>query len=235
VVKKTALDAYSRPRSNGIRAINLQDGDEVVSVGITQPGDTIILCSANGKAAHFDEKTVRQMGRTSRGVRGIKLVKDDEVVAMAVADPEAFLLVACEKGHGKRTPIADYPVKGRGNQGVISIQTKGRNGRVISSVLCHEGDDALYISESGMLVRTPVCDVSVMGRNTQGVKLVNLKAEDRLVGLEVVSESDLEQYAARSGDDALEDAEAEPEGETVEVDAPGEEATETEAPEEGEE
>jgi len=218
VVKKTALDAYSRPRSNGIRAINLQEDDEVVSVGITRPGDTIVLCSARGKAAHFDEKAVRQMGRTSRGVRGIKLLEDDEVVAMAVADPEAFLLVACETGHGKRTPIADYPVKGRGNQGVISIQTNGRNGRVISSVLCREGDDALYISESGMLVRTPASEISIMGRNTQGVRLVNLKDGDRLVGLEVVSERDLEQYAARSGADALE-AVAVPEG--AEEESPG--------------
>ena len=209
VVKKTALDAYSRPRSNGIRAINLQEDDEVVSVGITQPGDTIVLCSAMGKAAHFDEKTVRRMGRTSRGVRGIKLLGDDEVVAMAVADPDAFLLVACEKGYGKRTRIADYPVKGRGNQGVISIQTKGRNGRVISSVLCHEGDDALYISEGGMLVRTAVSDISTMGRNTQGVKLVNLKSGDRLMGLEIVSERDLEQYAARSGVEGVEAAEKE--------------------------
>ena len=203
VVKKTALDAYSRPRANGIRAINLEEGDEVVSVGLTRPGDTIVMCSANGKAAHFDEKTVRQMGRTSRGVRGIKLVDDDTVVAMAVADPDAYLLVACEKGHGKRTKLSDYPVKGRGNQGVISIQTKGRNGPVVSSVLCRDGDDALYISENGMLVRTPVSDVSAMGRNTQGVKLVNLKANDRLVGLEIVSESDLEQYAARSGEEGL--------------------------------
>jgi DNA gyrase subunit A len=203
VVKKTALDAYSRPRANGIRAINLEEGDEVVSVGLTRPGDTIVMCSANGKAAHFDEKTVRQMGRTSRGVRGIKLVDDDTVVAMAVADPDAYLLVACEKGHGKRTKLSDYPVKGRGNQGVISIQTKGRNGPVVSSVLCRDGDDALYISENGMLVRTPVSDVSAMGRNTQGVKLVNLKANDRLVGLEIVSESDLEQYAARSGEEGV--------------------------------
>jgi len=237
VVKKTALDAYSRPRSNGIRAINLQEGDEVVSVGITQPGDTIVLCSSNGKAAHFDEKTVRQMGRTSRGVRGIKLQGDDEVVAMAVADPEAYLLVACEKGYGKRTRIADYPVKGRGNQGVISIQTKGRNGRVISSVLCREGDDALYISESGMLVRTAVCDISIMGRNTQGVKLVNLKDDDRLVGLEVVSERDLEQYAARSGAEALESPEAGPEDddsteEAAEDDDSTEEAAEDVSPEE---
>ena len=198
VVKKTALDAYSRPRANGIRAINLEEGDEVVSVGLTRPGDTIVMCSASGKAAHFDEKTVRQMGRTSRGVRGIKLVGEDSVVAMAVADPDAYLLVACEKGHGKRTKLSDYPVKGRGNQGVISIQTKGRNGPVVSSVLCRDGDEALYISENGMLVRTPVSDVSTMGRNTQGVKLVNLKSNDRLVGLEIVSESDLEQYAARS-------------------------------------
>ncbi len=224
VVKKTALDAYSRPRSNGIRAINLEEGDEVVSVGLTRPGDTIVMCSANGKAAHFDEKTVRQMGRTSRGVRGIKLVGDDTVVAMAVADPDAYLLVACEKGHGKRTKLSDYPVKGRGNQGVISIQTKGRNGPVVSSVLCRDGDDALYISENGMLVRTPVNDVSVMGRNTQGVKLVNLKANDRLVGLEIVSERDLEQYAARSGAEEGEGVVAgEAEGSPVE---PGEDTEE---------
>lgn len=247
VVKKTALDAYSRPRTKGIRAINLQDGDEVVSVGITQPGDTIVLCSANGKAAHFDEKAVRQMGRTSRGVRGIRLRGDDVVVAMAVADPEAFLLVACEKGHGKRTPIADYPVKGRGNQGVISIQTKGRNGKVISSVLCHEGDDALYISEGGMLVRTSVTDISSMGRNTQGVKLVNLKSGDRLVGLEIVSERDLEQYAARSGDEAADSEEKDASAVTPPMEAPkdvasaeadadvDEETEETEEPTEGEE
>jgi DNA gyrase subunit A len=247
VVKKTALDAYSRPRTKGIRAINLQDGDEVVSVGITQPGDTIVLCSANGKAAHFDEKAVRQMGRTSRGVRGIRLRGDDAVVAMAVADPEAFLLVACEKGHGKRTPIADYPVKGRGNQGVISIQTKGRNGKVISSVLCHEGDDALYISEGGMLVRTSVADISSMGRNTQGVKLVNLKSGDRLVGLEIVSERDLEQYAARSGDEAADSEEEDASAVTAPMEAPkdgvsaeadadvDEETEETEEPTEGEE
>jgi len=232
VVKKTALDAYSRPRSNGIRAINLEEGDEVVSVGLTRPGDTIVMCSANGKAAHFDEKTVRKMGRTSRGVRGIKLVGDDTVVAMAVADPEAYLLVACEKGHGKRTKLSDYPVKGRGNQGVISIQTKGRNGPVVSSVLCRDGDDALYISEKGMLVRTPVSGVSAMGRNTQGVKLVNLKADDRLVGLEIVSESDLEQYAARAADEAGAGAanEAAPEtGEAPAADPP------TETPEESSE
>lgn len=232
VVKKTALDAYSRPRSNGIRAINLEDGDEVVSVGLTRPGDTIVMCSANGKAAHFDEKTVRQMGRTSRGVRGIKLVGDDTVVAMAVADPDAYLLVACEKGHGKRTKLSDYPVKGRGNQGVISIQTKGRNGPVVSSVLCRDGDDALYISENGMLVRTPVNDVSVMGRNTQGVKLVNLKANDRLVGLEIVSERDLEQYAARSGAEEAEGAVA---GEAPGSSADSEEASGDVEEENGEE
>jgi len=151
---------------------------------------------------------------------------------MAVADPEAHLLVACENGHGKRTAIADYPVKGRGNQGVISIQANSRNGRVISSVLCHEGDDALYISEGGMLVRTPVADVSVMGRNTQGVKLVNLKSGDKLVGLEVVSESDLEQYAAKSGADAEGGGADAAAPEEV---APEEAAPEEEAPEESEE
>jgi DNA gyrase subunit A len=200
-VKKTSLEAFSRPKKGGIRAIVLDEGDSVVGVGLAKPGDTIVLCTRNGQAIRFDESAARRMGRTSRGVRGIRLRAEDEVVGMVVADPEATLITGGEAGYGKRTPIADYPIQGRGGQGVISIRTEGRNGRVVSVSLAREGDDVLFITQTGMLVRTPVAEISSIGRNTQGVRLVNLKDGDRLVALEVVSEQDLERYAeAREAD-----------------------------------
>ncbi len=198
IVKKTALEAYSRPKRNGIRAILLADDDTVVDVALSKPGDTILIATAGGKAIRFDEAAVRSMGRTSRGVRGIRLVGDDRVVGMVVADREADLLTATERGYGKRTPIEDYPIKGRGGQGVINIRTQGRNGPVIGTALCRDGDDAMFITQGGMIVRTPVAEISRMGRNTQGVRLVNLKEGDLLVALEVVDERDLERYAAEA-------------------------------------
>ncbi len=195
-VKKTALEAYSRPKKGGIRAILLEESDEVVRVGLCQAGDTIILASARGQAIRFDEAAARAMGRTSYGVRGIRLRSEDRVVGMVVArDPEAFLLTACEHGHGKRTRVADYPVKGRGGQGVINIRTEGRNGEVVGIALCKEEDDVMFITQGGMIVRSPVADSRPMGRNTQGVILVDLKEGDRLVGLEVVTSEDLEYYS----------------------------------------
>ena len=176
-------------------------------IGLTRPGDTILLCTAGGRAMHFDEKAARKMGRTARGVRGIRLKDDDRVVAMAVGEKGAFLLTASEKGYGKRTVIEDYPIKGRGGQGVISIRCTSRNGRVIGAVLCKEGDDAMFISRTGMIVRTPVSAISTMGRNTQGVRLVNLKDEDALVAVDAISESDLERYD-RGGE--RDEADAEP-------------------------
>ena len=195
VVKKTALEAYSRPKKGGIWAIQLAADDSVVGVGLTQPGDTIVLATANGRSIRFDEAAARQMGRTARGVRGIRLRADDEVVGMVVADPEASLLTATETGHGKRTPVDQYPIKGRGGYGVIDIRVTARNGRVVGVGLCRDGDDIMFITGSGMMVRTPCVDLSVIGRNTQGVRLVNLKAGDSLVAMDVVSESDLERYA----------------------------------------
>jgi DNA gyrase subunit A len=195
-VKKTALSAFSRPKKGGIRAILLEENDEVVGVGVCKSGDTIVLGTAHGQAIRFDEKAARSMGRTSYGVRGIRLLRDDRVVGMLVASTEdTFILTACEHGHGKRTPIADYPVKGRGGQGVINIRTEGRNGNVIGLVLCKEQDDMMFITEQGMIVRSPVADSRPMGRNTQGVILVNLKEGDRLVGVELVSAEDVEAYA----------------------------------------
>ena len=194
VVKKTPLEAYSRPRANGIRAILLDEEDEVISVRLARPGDSIVMASRLGRAARFDEAAVRSMGRTSRGVRGLRLKEDDTVVGLVVAESDAFLLTACENGHGKRTPIDDYPIKGRGNQGVINIRTTERNGPVIDVRLCRDDDDVMYISESGMIVRGHVSDISSMSRNTQGVKLVNLKGGDRLVSVAMVRAEDLERF-----------------------------------------
>ena len=208
IVKKTALEAFSRPKRGGIWAIRLEGDDEVVGVALTQPGDTIVLASATGRAIRFDEAAARQMGRTARGVRGIKLRGDDEVIGIVVAVPGATILTATERGFGKRTAIDDYPVKGRGGQGVINIRTGGRNGRAVSIALCREGDDAMFITASGMMVRSPAATISTMGRNTQGVRLVNLKEGDALVAMRVVSEADLEQYGL--GDE--EDSESTPAG-----------------------
>ena len=193
-VKKTALEAYSRPRTAGIIAIKLAEGDNVVSVAIAGPGDTIVIATALGRAARFDEAAARTMGRNAGGVRGIRLKGVDQVIGMVVtATEDATIATVCENGYGKRTPIDDYPIKGRGNMGVINIKVTSRNGHVVSIARCHNGDDLMFITESGMIVRTPVSEMRPMGRNTQGVRLVNTKKEDRIVALEVVRAADIEE------------------------------------------
>ncbi|MEZ5977520.1 MAG: DNA gyrase C-terminal beta-propeller domain-containing protein [Planctomycetota bacterium] len=201
-VKKTALEAYSRPKKVGIRAIALDEDDEVVDVSLAEPGDTVLIASATGRAVRFDEAAARAMGRVSRGVRGMRLREGDAVVSMVVlsgGQNEGLTLVtACEHGYGKRTPADDYPIKGRGGQGVINIKVTERNGKVVSVRPCTDKDDLLLISTSGMMVRIEAVDARPMGRNTQGVRLVNLKDDDVLAGVEVVKAEDIE-FAARSG------------------------------------
>jgi len=194
IVKKTKLEAYSRPKKGGIRAILVAEDDEVVSVRLAKPGDTILVSMSGGRTIRFDESGVRSMGRTSRGVKGVRLRGNDQVVSMVVAEPDAFLLTATINGFGKRTPLIDYPIKGRGGQGVIDIRTTARNGEVVTAKFCREEDEVMFITESGMIVRSRVADVSTVGRNTQGVRLVNLKNDDKLVSVEIVSEQDLERF-----------------------------------------
>jgi DNA gyrase subunit A len=236
-VKKTKLEAFSRPRQAGIWAIELSEGDELVSVGLCRPGDTIIIGTARGKAIHFDEKAARPMGRQARGVRGIKLLGDDRVVDMLVAhDPQGTVLTACERGYGKRTPVSDYPIKNRGGQGVINIKTTERNGPVVGLALCKDGDDVVLMTKSGMIVRSPVVDMRPMGRNTAGVRIINLKEEDVLVGAEIVEASDLELVdegeTTRLAIDPAEEAaalaaQAEPEEDTADEPLEDEEGDET--------
>ena len=193
-VKKTPLEAFSRPRSAGIWAIQLDEDDELVGVGLCKPGDTIVLGTAMGKAIRFDEKAARAMGRQAHGVRGIKLREEDKVVGLIVTgDDEGTVFTACVKGYGKRTPLSEYPIKNRGGQGVVNIKTTSRNGNVVSIARATDGDDVMYITASGMIVRSPVADMRAMGRSTQGVRLVNLKDGDTLVATEIVREEDIEE------------------------------------------
>jgi DNA gyrase subunit A len=183
-VKKTSLEAFSRPRQAGIIAIELDQGDRLVGVDITDGSRQIILCSSGGKAIRFAEDDVRPMGRTAGGVRGIRLPEGEEVISLIVSDAQGMVLVASQNGYGKRTPIDDFPVHGRGGQGVIALQISERNGRVVGALLVKPDDEIMLISSSGTLVRTPVSDISIQGRNTQGVRLIRLDEGDRLVGLE---------------------------------------------------
>ena len=181
-VKKTALRQFSRPRSSGIIAIDLRNGDKLVDAKITNGDAELLLVTSSGKGIRFRESDVRPMGRGAAGVRGIRLAKGHEVIALSIVQ-EGLVLTATENGFGKRTEVDDFPVQGRGGQGVIAIQTTDRNGRTVGAVLVGEGDEIMLISSNGTLVRTPVDDISVQGRNTQGVRLIRVEEGQRLVGV----------------------------------------------------
>jgi DNA gyrase subunit A len=181
-VKKTPLSLFSRPRASGIIAIDLRADDKLVDVAVTDGEREIILVASSGKAIRFSEKDVRPMGRGAAGVRGIKLAADHEVIALAIVG-DGLLLSATENGYGKRTSVDEFPVQGRGGQGVIAIQTSARNGRTVGALQVMDEDEIMLISSNGTLVRTPVSDISVIGRNTQGVRLIRVEDEQRLVGL----------------------------------------------------
>ena len=182
-VKKTPLSAYSRPRPSGIIAVDLRDGDRLVGVGLTDGTHDIILCSNGGKAIRFNESEVRAMGRDATGVRGIKLAEGQEVISLVVVG-EGLILTASENGYGKLTPLEDFPLHGRGGQGVIALQTTERNGSTVAALQVNTDQEIMLISSSGTLVRTPVAQVSIVGRNTQGVRLIRLDDGERLAGVE---------------------------------------------------
>ena len=181
-VKKTPLSLFSRPRTTGIIAIDLRPDDRLVDVAITDGKQEIMLVASSGKAIRFSESDVRPMGRGAAGVRGIKLAAGHEVIALSIVTG-GLLLSATENGYGKRTAVDEFSLQGRGGQGVIAIQTSERNGKTVGALLVKEDDEIMLISSSGTLVRTPVSDISIIGRNTQGVRLIRLEAGQRLVGL----------------------------------------------------
>jgi DNA gyrase subunit A len=191
-VKKTPLNQFSRPRSSGIIAIDLRDDDKLVSVEITDGQADVLLVASHGKSIRFSEADVRPMGRAAAGVRGIKLPGGEEVIALSILR-EGLILTATENGYGKRTPIDDFPVQGRGGQGVIAIQTTARNGKTVGALQVADEDEVMLISSNGTLVRTGVDDISIMGRNTQGVRLIRVEDGQRLVGLARIEAVDEEE------------------------------------------
>ncbi len=189
IVKKTSLKDFSRPRANGIIALELRDDDCLVGVDITDGQRDVMLFSSAGKAIRFNESAVRAMGRTARGVRGMRLKENQEVISLILADG-GHILTVTEHGFGKCTSIDDYPSHGRGGQGVISIQTSERNGAVIGAISVTDQDEVMLISNGGTLVRTPVAGISVVGRNTQGVTLIKLGKKESLVSIEKIENLD---------------------------------------------
>jgi DNA gyrase subunit A len=237
LVKKTELSAYSRPKAGGIIGIALEDGDSLISVVLTRPGDEVVLSTRNGMAIRFAESDARSMGRNTKGVRGIRLVRDDEVVGMVVTDPQGYLLTVCENGYGKRTPFGantqdglvgeegeeaveelseepaeelpeeapeeeengesprsamQYRKQRRGGKGVRDIRTSERNGPVMGVVAIRDGDDIMLITNQGMVNRTHADEVRITGRNTQGVRIMNLSEGDRLASVAKVAREDAE-------------------------------------------
>jgi DNA gyrase subunit A len=185
-VKRTPLSAFSRPRTSGIIAIDLRAEDQLVGVGIAGEEEDVMLVGSSGKSIRFPQSAVRSMGRTAAGVRGLRLVRDDETVIALIIVGDGPVVIATEHGYGKLTNIEEFPRQGRGGQGVIAIQTTERNGAVVGALQVTQDDELMLISQVGTLVRTPVADISVMGRNTQGVRLIRLDDGDRLVGIERV-------------------------------------------------
>ena len=211
-VKKTPLSAYSRPRPSGIIAVDLRDGDRLVGVGLTDGKRDIILCSSGGKAIRFNEDEVRAMGRDATGVRGIRLGDGQEVISLVVVG-EGLILTASENGYGKLTPLEDFPSHGRGGQGVIALQTTDRNGATVAALQVQGEDEIMMISSGGTLVRTGVAEISIVGRNTQGVRLIRLEEGERLVSVEgiaaIADSASADSAAAESGAATVGDANAE--------------------------
>ena len=200
-VKKTALTDFSRQRSVGLRALALNPGDELVGTAITTGRCEVMLFSSSGKAVRFRESEVRSMGRTARGVRGIKLKAGQRLISLMVPQPNGTVLTVSQNGYGKRTEVTEFPVKGRGAQGVIAIQCSERNGELVGAVQVFEGDQLMLISDQGTLVRTRGDEVSILGRNTQGMRVIKLKAGELLVGLERIDEPVVDEEP--SADDAV--------------------------------
>jgi len=198
-VKKTELTLYSRPRANGIIAVNLNDDDELIGVDLTDGNSEIMLFSDAGKVVRFAEEQVRPMGRTATGVRGIRISEEERVVSLIVPSSEGNILTATENGYGKRTPVSEYPAKSRATKGVVSIKVSERNGLVVGAVQVDESNEMMLISDKGTLVRTRVSEVSCVGRNTQGVRLIRTVEGERVVALQKIDDV--------IDDDIIEDAE----------------------------
>jgi DNA gyrase subunit A len=188
-VKKTPLEQFSRPRTSGLIALELDEGNTLMGAALTDGHCDVLLMASSGKVARFKESDVRAMGRGARGVRGIRLFSGQRVISLIIPQADGFVLTTSRQGYGKRTAIDDFPVKGRGAQGVIGMKISERNGAVVGAVQVFSGDELMLISDQGTLVRTSADEVSLQGRITQGVRLIALRGNEHLVGVERIEES----------------------------------------------
>ena len=190
-VKKTELSQFSKPRTSGLIALGLAEGDTLVGAAITDGHCDVLLSASSGKAARFAESDVRAMGRAARGVRGIRLMGGQRVISLVIPAADGYLLTASANGYGKRTRISEFPVKGRGAMGVIAMKASERNGDLVAAVQVFEGDELMLISDQGTLVRTGTDDISIISRNAQGVRLINVRGEERLNSVARIAEASL--------------------------------------------
>ena len=191
-VKKTVLSAFSRQRSVGLRAVELDEGDHLVGTAITDGASDVMLFASSGKANRFDENAVRAMGRTARGVRGIRMAEEERVISLIIPDPEGKVLTVSQNGYGKQTTTDEFPTKGRGTQGVIGIQSSERNGPLVGAVQVFPGDEIMLISNGGTMVRIKTDEISTLSRNTQGVRVIRLKKKEELIAVERIAEPEEE-------------------------------------------
>lgn len=189
-VKKTALTDFARQRSVGLRALELEEGDVLIGTAVTTGNRDVMLFSSSGKAVRFNENDVRAMGRTAKGVRGIRLEDGQKMISLLVPEEGGRMLSVSENGYGKRTEFDEFATKGRGNKGMIFMQTSERNGAIVGAVQVFEGDELMMISDQGTMVRTRIDEISVLGRNTQGVRVIRLKEGEHVVGVERIAEPD---------------------------------------------
>ena len=210
-IKKTVLSAYSRPRKGGIIAMNVLEDDQLIKAAITGGDDQVIIATKRGQAVYFNEDKVRSLGRNSQGVRGVSLQGDDVVVGMVVVKPEdveqSRLLTVCANGYGKRTPVLEYRLTNRGGKGVINIKTTDRNGPVVSVMLVMEDsqDDMVIVTQNGILIRQKVAEVSVIGRNAQGVRLINVDDGDQVIDVAQVVNQEEEEIDEEDGEHAVDE------------------------------
>jgi DNA gyrase subunit A len=219
VIKKTSLEAYSRPRANGINAINVNDGDSLLEATLTTGTSEIVMALKSGRAIRFNEATVRPMGRTATGVRGISLDGDnDEVVGMiSIDNPETTVLVVSEKGYGKRTDIDDYRVTNRGGKGVKTLNVTEKTGKLVAIKGVTDNEDLMIINKSGIIIRIAISELRTMGRATQGVRLINLKGNDEIASVAKIEHDDEEETEVEGdGTEPTPDTDAEPTSEPTE-------------------
>ncbi|WPC06756.1 DNA gyrase subunit A [Pseudomonas benzenivorans] len=222
-VKKTPLVQFSRPRSTGLIALKLDEDDTLIAAAVTDGAREVMLFSDGGKVIRFKEKHVRTMGRTARGVRGMRLAEGQQIISMLIPEPGAQILTASERGYGKRTEMAEFPRRGRGGQGVIAMVSNERNGPLVGAVQVLDGEEIMLISDQGTLVRTRAGEVSSLGRNTQGVTLIKLAKDEKLVGLERVQEPSAEEDEELDEDETMAAMAAEAEGGAADESPLGEE------------